>query len=563
MNLNGFTLTDSGNVAVQQFWNNTNDSSGGGSQDLDSVLTQGNTSTESIGLGTEGDPSAWNTTFLPLTNNRATFAGRSGLNEADIFTNVYFDGLFKSIETGSATRFVLSQLGSMEFFRGDVTGANQTVNFDKVFEVSEDNEMILREASSSTANTPGYQVKANTTNGTLAIDHKIQGGAGFYYRYGEGGQAGSSNLIFYKDAGNPELNFEMPLQFKNIPTGTQAGLLAYDAQGKIIQGSGGGSQDLESVLTQGNTTGDNAIQFEEFTSWVSADFKTPAKVFNYNNEALILGAQARVYGQNTTGMNRLFMFISNDLGSTLEVRHDENRDVFTFRPGGSNGADLEIGVEGTANILFIPSGIASNVRTIIKAGTLEVEDGVFKLGSTTNASPTAGDIDFDGTNVNIRSDVTVNGSITATIPTGTQVGLVGYDANGKLIQGTGGGGGVTPGAWTNVTLASNISVRSGYRPLRYRSDGIDGVQVEGTCKYNTGFNLAPGFTVVLFTFASGSRPNNDFNVKAQVGYNGSTTEIDAWAHIDASTGQVTLKNSAAVAISELYDISFNFRFSLT
>ena len=29
MNLNGFTLTDSGNVAVQQFWNNTNDSSGG------------------------------------------------------------------------------------------------------------------------------------------------------------------------------------------------------------------------------------------------------------------------------------------------------------------------------------------------------------------------------------------------------------------------------------------------------------------------------------------------------------------------------------------------------
>jgi hypothetical protein len=213
---------------------------------------------------------------------------------------------------------------------------------------------------------------------------------------------------------------------------------------------------------------------------------------------------------------------------------------------------------------YFNAPINSNARLNVADSQADFLVGSNSYGTMyANSGDSSLTIQADSTNATGGLKLTSANGIFPTLPSGTASATVGVDATGKLIQFTGGGGGVTPGAWTNVTLASNISVRSGYRPLRYRSDGIDGVQVEGTCKYNTGFNLAPGFTVVLFTFASGSRPNNDFNVKAQVGYNGSTFEIDAWAHIDASTGQVTLKNSDAIAISELYDISFNFRFSLT
>jgi len=148
------------------------------------------------------------------------------------------------------------------------------------------------------------------------------------------------------------------------------------------------------------------------------------------------------------------------------------------------------------------------------------------------------------------------------IPTGTQVGLVGYDSNGKLIQGVGGGGGVTPTAWVNASLNSSLGVRSSMRPLRYRGDGIDGVQIEGSCRYNTGLALFPGFTVVLFTLPSGSRPNKDINLTVQVGFNGAVPQIEAWASLNSSNGQVTLKNSDSVAISQLYDITINTRFSL-
>ena len=426
----------------------------------------------------------------------------------------------------------------------------------------------------------------------------------------------------------------------SVVAGTNVTIDNTDPLNPIINATGGGgSQDLDSVLTQGNTTGDNFIQFEPYSYSNASELKTPGKVFNLAGVGLALGSQARVYGQNSTGVNELFYFISNNTQNVMYVQIDENTDTFKFRIGGSSYPKLVFGGGVYDNLRLEGGVLESDYGTFIPHGKFEIESGKLTLGSTTNATPSNGDIWYSGTSINIQGDVTCNesnflvektlgfgssfnkairlgasndasvnvgesykwdflvsgdengqdlsfrkwvrgggqqevlkldsdsnatfsGDVTCNIPTGTQVGLVGYDANGKLIQGTGGGG-VTPGAWTNVTLASNISVRSGYRPLRYRSDGIDGVQVEGTCKYNTGFNLAPGFTVVLFTFASGSRPNNDFNVKAQVGYNGATTEIDAWAHIDASTGQVTLKNSDAIAISELYDISFNFRFSLT
>jgi hypothetical protein len=74
--------------------------------------------------------------------------------------------------------------------------------------------------------------------------------------------------------------------------------------------------------------------------------------------------------------------------------------------------------------------------------------------------------------------------------------------------------------------------------------------------------LFPGFTVVLFTLPIGSRPNKDINLTVQVGYNGAVPQVEAWASLNSTNGQVTLKNSDSVAISELYDITINTRFSL-
>lgn len=179
------------------------------------------------------------------------------------------------------------------------------------------------------------------------------------------------------------------------------------------------------------------------------------------------------------------------------------------------------------------------IATLESDGSLDLS-GVLNLASTTNVSPSDGDIWRDSSDGKLKGR---EGSVTS-----------------NLI---GGGGGVTPGSWTNASLATNVGVRSGMRPLRYRSDGIDGVQIEGSCKYNTGFSLFAGFTVVLFTLPVGSRPNNDINIAVQVGYNGSTQQIEAWAALDSSNGQVTLKNADAVAITELYDITINTRFSLT
>jgi hypothetical protein len=174
-----------------------------------------------------------------------------------------------------------------------------------------------------------------------------------------------------------------------------------------------------------------------------------------------------------------------------------------------------------------------------------------------------GSVADDGTTGIQCEELRVEGDVVLdAIPTGTQVGLVGYDSNGKLIQGVGGGGGVTPTAWVNASLNSSLGVRSSMRPLRYRGDGIDGVQIEGSCKYNTGLALFPGFTVVLFTLPIGSRPNKDINLTVQVGYNGAVPQVEAWASLNSTNGQVTLKNSDSVAISELYDITINTRFSL-
>ena len=280
------------------------------------------------------------------------------------------------------------------------------------------------------------------------------------------------------------------------------------------------NKDLEVPrLLQGSVTDDNTtgIQCEDFRSDGS------------------LGSI--VIGQSPSS--------SSKTGNSIKYTRD-GANYLTYGLGGLS-ASLRIGSSSSlTNVLF-----TSNLNSTFFGNLSTV--GRILQGSVTD----------DGTTGIQCEELRVEGDVVLdAIPTGTQVGLVGYDSNGKLIQGVGGGGGVTPTAWVNASLNSSLGVRSSMRPLRYRGDGIDGVQIEGSCRYNTGLALFPGFSVVLFTLPIGSRPNKDVNLTVQVGFNGAVPQIEAWASLNSTNGQVTLKNSDSVAISQLYDITINTRFSL-
>ena len=109
INLNGFTLTDSGNVAVQQFWNAT--TSGVGTQDLDSVLTQGNTSSLGATFGADVKTTSGNITapegFISFNQSNDTLQGLvSSWGADDDPLGKYFVSL-KQQDTGTQIRSLL------------------------------------------------------------------------------------------------------------------------------------------------------------------------------------------------------------------------------------------------------------------------------------------------------------------------------------------------------------------------------------------------------------------------------------------------------------------------
>lgn len=510
INLNGFTLTDSGNVAVQQFWNNTNDSSGGGSPGGSNTQVQFNDGGAFGGdAGLTYDKTTDELTLL------GTMKGELGFISYNQNTNPYQSGFLSVYGTSD-----LSNEKRYGSFKQYIDHLRITGGFAGT--VAE-NYIEFWVAPPTTQEVKMAEFRHNLAD--FLFDLKVQGLSTL-----EDKVTTNNGVVNLKVGENFDEGFLDVYGTSLLGTFKYIAIKQRSTYSRIIAGSSSaGANQLEFWIADSSSNENSVMTIKDFGINLSSRTNaTPT-----NGDIWYDGTSINIQGDVTCNESNFLVEKTLGFGSSFNK---------AIRLGASNDASVNVGESYKWDFLVSgdQNGQALSFRKWVRGGTQEE---VLKLDSDGNA--------------------TFSGDVACNIPTGTQVGLVGYDANGKLIQGTGGGGGVTPSAWTNVTLASNISVRSGYRPLRYRSDGIDGVQVEGTCKYNTGFNLAPGFTVVLFTFASGSRPNNDFNIKAQVGYNGATTEIDAWAHIDASTGQVTLKNSDAIAISELYDISFNFRFSLT
>ncbi len=377
----------------------------------------------------------------------------------------------------------------------------------------------------------------------------------------------------------------------NVPTDTLAYTYGENASGNLAKslGGGGGSQDLQSVTDVGNVTTNGAT----FGKSVSSRFRLQNYIGDGTNKRLTMKYDANdsipgiyAWDEDLSSLIGLYLGGFNDTNYNMKLDTDRNvafggrilqgsvtDDGTTGIIGtsakftGGISASSFLGTSGNTSLNAIYRNSSSNAFYVKQQGSGDVQIWEKGVGSVGVPSDKIASIANNGTFTTIGNIAGLNGTFSggltvSSIPTGTQVGLVGYDSNGKLIQGVAGGGGVTPTAWVNASLNSSLGFRSSMRPLRYRGDGIDGVQIEGSCKYNTSLALFPGFSVVLFTLPIGSRPNKDVNFTVQVGYNGSVPQIEAWASLNSSNGQVTLKNSDSVAISELYDITINTRFSL-
>jgi hypothetical protein len=166
-----------------------------------------------------------------------------------------------------------------------------------------------------------------------------------------------------------------------ITSGDQVGLVGYDANGKLIQGTGSGPQDLQSVLGTADTTGDNSIQFEDTTE----TFEIKAgKVFRRGNEFLMLGSEARTYGLNPTGVSDLHRWVANDFSQQIRVQHDIDNGDFLLRTDGSVRPDIVFS-NGSDEAMRVSAPTSGNALVTIKA--LEVlenldVDVAIEVGST-------------------------------------------------------------------------------------------------------------------------------------------------------------------------------------
>lgn len=233
-----------------------------------------------------------------------------------------------------------------------------------------------------------------------------------------------------------------------ITVGTQVGLVGYDSAGKLIQGTAPtGTQDLDSVLTQGNSSSQNIN--------------------------LTSGASLNVDGQV-------------DVGGILDV--GENASSPQTRLGKNTFATTT----GAGISQLISGGSIFYDFKTDAAGTI-----FFRCGEGAEAGSAHQFMVVDPTDGSVKIP---------NLPTGTQVGLVGYDSTGKLIEAD---RQLTTQASTNPsTMAVDASL---YKQISANNlaqtctiplptNGVDGSKViyrfravaTSTLSWNAGFNDLKG-----------------------------------------------------------------------
>ena len=243
------------------------------------------------------------------------------------------------------------------------------------------------------------------------------------------------------------------------------------ASKKYVDDNAGGTQDLQSVTDVGFITSEPIVS----TNLIGMS----APVFN--------GVPLTIAGLGTLfladdGTYKAAGVGSQDLDSVLTVGN-------TSTLGATFGGNLESGANMiTGNkILFKPTGMSFDTDASGNYVRLLWSDGSTEVFRATDN----GDIEF-------KREVTLS-----SLNSGTQVGLVGYDATGKLIQGI---GGVTD--WSHdfeYTPATSASVQMKTHSS-FTVGGLQYIPNDGATYTITGFTLSNGLTSTVQT--------SDVNIRA-------------------------------------------------
>jgi hypothetical protein len=357
--------------------------------------------------------------------------------------------------------------------------------------------------------------------------------------------------------------------------------------------SGGGSQDLESVTTIGNTTTKGVGLRSGFVASVDGD--------------LSVSSDGSIYGFTEGSLSKLIGFRNSNFGGTnLNTYENGIIRVTNIGTGYSNiptelvGVSVQVIIHTYINrTTTTPSYGTQEIRVLNSSNMVYIRN----INNSTWTTWTPIDTSYEDfglgaqtisaeTNLNNYPAgsilVTPNGGLTNLPPTFTQgrlvvstFGGVNYggqmcfnssDNNGKVAVRTfastwsswfvlGSGGGT--GSWTLATEPTNISAKAGFRPIRYRDNGLGQTEIEGAWAYDVGYFLGVGASVTLFTLPLAYRPDSAYIFYAVVRYNGSYQCLDCVSVKINTDGTVVMTNGNGSAVSSAYTFSLKFQFGLT
>ena len=217
---------------------------------------------------------------------------------------------------------------------------------------------------------------ANQSGGAFQISSNALGATTKRLELLAGGNVYISTGASAKAQVDTDLEVTGDTTLTNLTTGTQVGLVGYDSAGKLIQGAAaGGTQDLDSVLTQGNSSSQNI----NLTSGASLNVDGQVDV----GGILDVGENASS-PQTRLGKNTFATSVGAGISQLIS--------------GGSIFYDFKTDAAGT---IFFRCGEGAEAGSAHQFMVVDPTDGSVKIPN---------------------------------LPTGTQVGLVGYDSTGKLIE---------------------------------------------------------------------------------------------------------------------------------
>ena len=117
-------------------------------------------------VGTDNSASKWDgTTFIPYVSGRGAFTGKSGSNEASLYSNVYYNGGWKSFAAGECLRVLMTGLGDFKIFGATATTADEALTLTEIISINRDGSVDVSDKLNLAPTT-----NASPTNGDIWYD---------------------------------------------------------------------------------------------------------------------------------------------------------------------------------------------------------------------------------------------------------------------------------------------------------------------------------------------------------------------------------------------------------